>query len=287
MRKVFKKLLIWSFSLYRKFGLDGILRDSKNNNVLRVLLFHDIAPNEFISFSEKIDFLSKDYNFVTPNEFEAMMEGSKLIIGKNLLLTFDDGFKSNFEIASQVLDKKDIKAIFFIVSDFAGLSKIEDCRNFISENIFPSMRSSEVPNHWKNMNWHDLKQLVDNGHSIGCHTKTHARLSTVSDPIELAEEMLESTRIIERKLNINVKHFAYPFGNLKSFSGAALNIAKTKFQYIHSGFRGRNKDTDFNLLVLRDSVSGDSSIKEMMFYLDGWVDALYTLEKRKFRTWLA
>ena len=224
---------------------------------------------------------------LTPNEFEAMMEGSKPIIGKNLLLTFDDGFKSNFEIASQVLDKKDIKAIFFIVSDFAGLSKIEDCRNFISENIFPSMRSSEVPNHWKNMNWHDLKQLVDNGHSIGCHTKTHARLSTVSDPIELAEEMLESTRIIERKLNINVKHFAYPFGNLKSFSGAALNIAKTKFQYIHSGFRGRNKDTDFNLLVLRDSVSGDSSIKEMMFYLDGWVDALYTLEKRKFRTWLA
>ena len=66
-----------------------------------------------------------------------------------------------------------------------------------------------------------------------------------------------------------------------------MNIAKTKFQYIHSGFRGLNKDTDFNLLVLRDSVSGDSSIKEMMFYLDGWVDAVYTLDKRKFRTWLS
>ena len=287
MRKAFKNILIWSVALTSQFGLNKILRKPKKDNFLRVLLFHDIAPNEFTSFSEKIDFLSEDYNFVTPNEFEAMMEGSKPIIGRNLLLTFDDGFKSNFEVASQVLDKKDIKAIFFIVSDFAGLSKVEDCRNFISKNMYPLMSSSEVPNHWKNMNWHDLKQLVDNGHSIGCHTKTHARLSAVSDPTELAEEMLESTRIIERKLNINVKHFAYPFGSLKSFSGAALNIAKTKFQYIHSGFRGLNKDTDFNLLVLRDSVSGDSSIKEMMFYLDGWVDAVYTLDKRKFHKWLS
>jgi peptidoglycan/xylan/chitin deacetylase (PgdA/CDA1 family) len=287
MRKAFKNLLIWSFSLLRQFGLNRILWNSKKDNVLRVLLFHDIAPNEIASFSEKIDCLSKDYNFVTPNEFEAMMEGTKPIIGKNLLLTFDDGFKSNIEIATQILDKKDIKAIFFIVADFADLSKIEDCRNFISENIYPAMLSNEIPNHWENMNWHDLRYLVDNGHFIGCHTKTHARLSTVSDPIELAKEILKSTESIERKLNINVTHFAYPFGDLKSFSGAALNIAKTKFQYIHSGFRGRNEVADFDLLVLRDSVSGDSSVNEMLFYLDGWVDAVYISDKRKFRAWLA
>tara|TARA_B110000008_G_scaffold247077_1_gene258342 strand:+ start:2556 stop:3419 length:864 start_codon:yes stop_codon:yes gene_type:complete len=287
MKSGFKKLLIWSVSLLNRLGLNRILWNFENENFLRVLLFHDIAPWELASFREKIDHLSKDYNFVTPNEFEAMMAGTTPIIGKNLLLTFDDGFKSNYEIATQVLDNRGIKAIFFIVADFANLRKIEDCRDFISKNIYPSMRSSEIPNHWENMNWQDLRCLVDNGHFVGCHTKTHARLSTVEDPIELAKEILESAERIERKLNINVTHFAYPFGDLKSFSGAALSIAKTKFQYIHSGLRGRNEVANFDLLVLRDSVSGDSSVNEMSFYLDGWVDAVYIADIRKFRAWLA
>ena len=286
MRKAFKNLLIWSVGLFSQFGLNKILWRSKKDNFLRVLLFHDIAPNEVTSFTEKIDYLSKSYNFVTPNEFEAMTQGSKPIIGKNILLTFDDGYKSNFEIATQILDKRDIKAIFFVITDFVSLSKIEDCRNFISENIFKGMYPSEIPSHWANMDWHDLRYLVDNGHVIGCHTKTHARLSTVSDSTKLVREILGSKKIIERKLNINVSHFAYPNGNLKSFSVPALNIAKTQYQYIHSGFRGRNEPDKFDFLVLRDSVSGNSSIKEMAFYLDGWIDATYVSDINKFRTCL-
>jgi peptidoglycan/xylan/chitin deacetylase (PgdA/CDA1 family) len=286
MRKVFKNLFFWFIGLISQFDLSQKWSNSKNDNLLRVLLFHDIAPNDITSFIEKIDYLSKNYNFVTPNEFEAMMEGRRPIIGKNILLTFDDGFKSNIEIASRVLDSRGIKAIFFIISDFAGLSKIEDCRNFISDNIYPAMLPHELPHYLENMNWYDLQQLVDNGHIIGCHTKTHARLSTISNPTALADEILKSTQIIERKLNINITHFAYPFGSLKSFNQAALNIAKTKFKFVHSGFRGRNKSDEFDLLVLRDSISSDISAKEMSFYLDGWVDALYASDKRRFHKWL-
>ena len=59
MRKAFKNILIWSVALTSQFGLNKILRKSKNDNFLRVLLFHDIAPNAVTSFIEKIDYLYK------------------------------------------------------------------------------------------------------------------------------------------------------------------------------------------------------------------------------------
>lgn len=287
MRITLKRILIWLVRALDSFGINLSMLNPDKDNFLRVLLFHDVAPDELNSFRDKIDYLDKHFNFVTPSEFEAMMDGSKPIIGKNLLLTFDDGFKSNRVIATNILDHKNIKAIFFIVSDFAELNKIEDSREFIGENIYPAKHPSDIPSHWENMDWEDLKYLVDNDHVIGCHTKTHARLSLVSDSSDLMTEMLESAKILEKELNINVDHFAYPFGDLNSFSAAALNIAKSKFKHIHSGLRGRNRLDDFEFLVLRDSVAGGTSVQEVLFYLNGWVDGLYVLDRRKFRTWEA
>ena len=50
--------------------------------------------------------------------------------GKNLLITFDDGFKSNFYIAKTILKSLNIKAVFFVPSDFIKIKK-----NQISKNL--------------------------------------------------------------------------------------------------------------------------------------------------------
>ena len=45
--------------------------------------------------------------------FEDMLNGRIPIEGRNLLVTFDDGFKSNLQISKEVLEPLDIQAIFF------------------------------------------------------------------------------------------------------------------------------------------------------------------------------
>ena len=57
--------------------------------------------------------------------FEDMLTGRIPIEGRNLLVTFDDGFKSNLQISKEVLEPLDIKAIFFLCYDVYSEGKID------------------------------------------------------------------------------------------------------------------------------------------------------------------
>ena len=83
-----------------------------NPNRLRVLLYHDVPSNEEISFYNQLVWLKKNWNIVTPLEFEEMITGKIPIIGNNLLITFDDGLLSNRVVAEKILNPLGIKAIF-------------------------------------------------------------------------------------------------------------------------------------------------------------------------------
>lgn len=82
-------------------------------NRLRVLLFHDIAPEEEARLASQLRWLARSWSFVAPTRFEAMLAGEEPVIGKQLLVTFDDGFASNRALAERVLNPMRIRALFF------------------------------------------------------------------------------------------------------------------------------------------------------------------------------
>ena len=86
------------------------------------------------------------------------------------------------------------------------------------------IKENEVPDHWNNMSWRDLEFLLDSGHAIGAHTAHHARLSNISDS-ELEAEIVESADLIEDKLGISVKHFAYTFGDSNDFQSCSTSFS--------------------------------------------------------------
>ncbi len=70
--------------------------------------------------------------------------------------------------------------------------------------------------------------------------RIHARLSELKQANELEDEIIDSADVLENNLGVRVEHFAYPFGNLASFSPAALAVAKRRFTFIYSDMRGDN-----------------------------------------------
>ena len=76
-----------------------------------------------------------------------------------------------------------------------------------------SLYNTEVKDNFLPMKWDELKELVDYGNTIGAHTKSHPVLSNLTFD-DQRKEIIESKEIIEKKLNINVEHFAFPFGSL-------------------------------------------------------------------------
>ena len=75
------------------------------------------------------------------------------------------------------------------------------------------------------LTWKQLQQLAsDPLVTIGAHTVNHYVLSSLGDD-EVRYEILESRRILEAKLERQIDHFAYPFGNRREAEEREFNIA--------------------------------------------------------------
>src|SRR3989338_7220744 len=206
------------------------------NNSLSILLYHDIPNHLFDSFRAQMQFLQKHYQLITPNEFEQIARGDKTVVGHQLLLSFDDGFKSNFHVAKEILTPLNIKALFFVPPSFV------DCADRVMQIAFMQnrlrLRAMDISGDMAPMSWDDLRWLIRSGHTIGSHTMTHACLSKIISPEELFYEVAQSKKILEAQLQQSIEHFAYPLGDVDSINSVALSLALKHYRYVYSGVRG-------------------------------------------------
>ena len=249
-----------------------------SKNQLRILIYHHIENEQFNLFRKQIKFLKKkNWNFITQKQFELHISAKKKLKGKNILLTFDDGFYSNYLVAKKILNKLNIKAIFFVPSDFIKIKKNSTARYFIKKNIL----DQEIPKDFqyiKNMNFKNLKTLVKNGHYIGSHSKTHVNLGLLSNDKILKKEIIQSTEDLEKKLKLRINHFAFTYGNYQSISNKSLKIAKTKFNYIYSSLRGNNFSNYQNEIIKRDAIYIKEKNSLITIFLSGLIDIKYLFQ---------
>jgi peptidoglycan/xylan/chitin deacetylase (PgdA/CDA1 family) len=242
---------------------------------LRVLLYHDVDPNELPVFAAALQWLQKSWDFLSPREFEEVMQGRRPLTRDSLLLTFDDGFASNRVVAEQVLQSLGIKAIFFVVAAFIDQSDSASARAFICDRLKAGSSPELLPEHWINMNWEDLSYLLRLGHSIGAHTASHERLTADVSAAVMHEEVIGGADKLESELSIRVRHFAFPFGDFASFSEPAMRLAMSRFDYIHSGLRGNNHFGGLPCTIRRESLKPTDSKSLIGAFLHGASDAHY------------
>ena len=136
--------------------------------------------------------------------------------------------------------------------------------------------SFKLNENFKNMGLIELKELINQGHTIGGHTKTHKRVSNLTAN-ELVDEIIFGTDKLESMLDIKIKHFAYPFGNFESISNPASKIAKDKFNCVYTGMRGDNMKYMNNWNICRESNDPYDSILYTDACLIGCFDFFYFL----------
>ena len=282
--KIHHKLLELSAPLLRVKNCAESFLNNTSSVSLRVLIYHDIPDSLHGKFFDHINWLQKSWKILSPKEFIQCLSGENPLDYPSILLTFDDGFSSNRRIAEEILNPLGIQALYFIISEFAELNSKAECHSFVSSHIWPGMPENEVPDHWTNMNWDDLSFLLSSGHTIGAHSAHHARLSNLS-PEMLNVEIVQSADKLERKLGIRVDHFAYTFGDLASFSSAALKVARSRFPYIYTGLRGKNWKGVNPWAIRRDAINPTDSHALVGAYLEGGADFLYRKSLKTYESW--
>jgi peptidoglycan/xylan/chitin deacetylase (PgdA/CDA1 family) len=118
--------------------------------------------------------------------FDALMHGAPLP-KHPVMITFDDGYRDVLGTAAPVLKRLGLPATAYVITDRI---------------------SSGDPSF---LTWAELRALERDGVAIGSHTVTHVDLPSLTDR-EARAELVNSRRLLERRLGHPVQWFAYPAG---------------------------------------------------------------------------
>ena len=113
------------------------------------------------------------------------------------LITFDDGYRSVFEVALPILERFGYPAVLFVPTDFVGRTNLFDLESEPEEPL---------------CDWDDLRELVRCGVAVQSHGASHRAFSELA-PTERVLELEGSKALLEAELGQAVELFAYPYGD--------------------------------------------------------------------------
>lgn len=111
-------------------------------------------------------------------------------------------------IAVDSLEEKQAAFLLIRQKMMSSIHNLKKYKNWIDINcVIPSVEHNRLF-----MNWSEVEHLANLPNvTIGAHTHSHPVLSRLSDD-DAFEEIIRSKKILEKRLDKQVKHFAYPFG---------------------------------------------------------------------------
>ena len=138
---------------------------------------------------------ARRYRFVSLQEAVDAVCFDRLVSGKPVCLTFDDGYRDFYTTAYPLLQKYNATATVFVVTGcIGGTNRWDDGYGLLPA---PILRREEI------------RDLDARGIEFGSHTVTHPRLPELP-PSEQAREIVDSKRMLEELLGHEVRFFGYP-----------------------------------------------------------------------------
>lgn len=193
--------------------------------VARFVMFHDVPPEALGRFKANLQFLKQRTNVVSLDDFFSGKLSSEKI---NVLITFDDGYKSWVSDALPLLQKLELPATFFVLSGFIGLSK-EDEAEFIRSKLFRKHPSRAITGC---LSYEDVRRIADEGFTVGGHTLNHCNLAELRDSVQLRYEIAEDKVRLERIIGRKIECFSYPFG---AYHNPKINLTEVLREFGYKG----------------------------------------------------
>jgi peptidoglycan/xylan/chitin deacetylase (PgdA/CDA1 family) len=165
---------------------------------LPILMYHDVTTAEGEGLIMSVANLEKQFKYLAESgyrsfHFKELLDLKQLPKGKNIVITFDDCYLSQKELALPLLKKYNLKATFFSPLNFLGG---KDTWNTSSLEI---------------MTVDQLKSLDSNIVELGFHSFYHNKYSELSNA-EIEADIKKSMEFVsDMGLNLSPV-LAYPYG---------------------------------------------------------------------------
>jgi peptidoglycan/xylan/chitin deacetylase (PgdA/CDA1 family) len=231
----------------------------------QVLAYHKVSPDPhpFFEpvhpdvFDKQVEFLSRYYRVMPLLELVERSRKGDVPAGA-VAITFDDGYRDNYEYAFPILRKHRVGATIFVstgaietgellwhdrVFDAFRYATVEHALSLkpvlarakelygegrlrfvekIEEALKPSLQETAKD---RMLTWNQIHQMHASGIDFGSHTVSHTILTRMPRP-EMIRELCESKEQISAHLGVPISSFAYPNGHVGDYSGEVQGALK-------------------------------------------------------------
>ncbi|MCL1670907.1 polysaccharide deacetylase family protein [Elizabethkingia ursingii] len=228
---------------------------------LIILMYHKIGKHTQDSLTVEINALEKQFEYLSkkkylPIFFNEIHASTK----KKIIISFDDGYRNNYEYLPKLLKKHSLKAVIFIPTFFI--------ENGYNDNTM--------------MSFDEIRSLPSDLIEIGLHSHFHRNFRTLSP--QQADADIKTNIEILKKNQINYsKVFAYPYGkHIREKKSKKEFISMLKQNDIHFAVRIGNKinhiyNTNPFELCRIDIKGSDSMLKFKLKLLLGKLKFMFLL----------
>lgn len=198
------------------------------------------------SFAAQLDWLAKHgYHVIRLSQLVGFLAGREALPPRSVVITFDDGYETVFRHAFPLLRQHGFPATLFVYTDFVGTGD--------------------------GLGWSQLAEMARSGLvDIQAHSKTHRNLIERS-PGEtderyrqaVATELRAPREMLERRLsaaNVQVRHFAYPFGDANELVLDAMTHQRYELGVTVNP--GGNAFFSHPLMLRRTMIFGDHDLED-------------------------
>lgn len=221
---------------------------------LYTLCYHRVPRAARRNFERQLRFLGRHGRFVGADEAVRLLEEGAAERERLFLLTFDDGYADNVDVALPVIREVGVPAILFLVSHWLDA---------------PPGRPGREQGY---MNPGDAAAWAQAGLEVGSHTATHPRLSTLG-AAAVEQELRASAQRLAAIIHAPIRHFACPWG----VAGADFDVSRDPALAAACGYRtffttrrGRALGAADLLSMPRHVLEPDWGLYQLDALLGGW-----------------
>ncbi|MEO8278790.1 MAG: polysaccharide deacetylase family protein [Ideonella sp.] len=194
------------------------------------------------NFAIQLDWLARNgYHVIRLSQLTGFLQGRETLPQRSVVITIDDGYESTYRYAWPALRKHNFPATLFVYTDFVGAGDA--------------------------VSWTQLQELAKSGLiDIQSHSKTHRNLierSAGEDDTRYRQSIENETRIprelLEKRLNVQVEQYAYPYGDANDIVLDALN--RHQYKLAVTVTPGGNAFFAQPLMLRRTMIFGDHDLE--------------------------
>ena len=235
------------------YFLLNLLPSKKEGNQVIILMYHSVSNSKtFFSvspqvFEKQINYLvSNKYNIVSLDKLVGYFNNQS-IPPRTVLITFDDGYEDNYSNVFPIFKKYKVSATIFISTSMVGTEV--------------QAKNGEK---FRILDFSQIKEMKKSGLiEFGAHGHNHQKLTSLSES-EIEQELLNSKKILEEKLECEIKYFAYPSGKFNDFVKAK---AQKYFQLALTVLSGGISPQDDLFALKRNSIDSQVSWSQFKYII--------------------